>query len=487
MVRCWLALRLEFTPEEAWYSGLSNHYREGVLGAEPLWPMVLKLFSYLPFSRDFAMRLPSLMLFSAALVLLFQLAKELFNTRSALICWFLVHLPPLVFLQGFLATPESLLLFASVNAMILTRLLWRYPSFINATLAGAWIGAMGLFSLPSLVSVPCAMLSFFFFLDPSPARRKLMWGWFLGSFFVVALGLWICSLLIENPNLPPLPLGSWKEIWQNLAQPAELFRPATLLFACVGGLLALFSRFPLRPRVAEPEAIFFVLVWFLPSLVVVLASVIFFNGSLRIPLHAWFWLCLLAGAGFGRLRKVELVVGLMLIMAGFSLLKLDQITLNLRARKNNLSQAWEPLLSEGSQKQSPLFAHKQWRYLKRDLNNLGAKEPFFIIAKNWKEGALLMHYLQKPVFVLERQTGYEMALWQHSPKELGNNALFISLNPERAWLKELESHFSKILENSRVHRVIDGVREVGTFYAYSCLDLKRPFFPKSLDEKKTQE
>jgi dolichol-phosphate mannosyltransferase len=176
---------VELLPEEAYYWNYAQHLDIGYLDHPPMVAWLIRLGTAVFGDTELGVRAGAVLCGTVASVFVYQLTRNLFDSRSALTALLLMQLLPFCFCSGFLMTPDAPLTAA-----------WAATLFFleRALIAGrsaAWWGAGVSLGLGLLSKYTIAMLvpAAFIFMLVDPDARRWLRHWTPYAAGVLALAL----------------------------------------------------------------------------------------------------------------------------------------------------------------------------------------------------------------------------------------------------------------------------------------------------------
>ncbi len=265
---------LELAPDEAQYWDWSRDFAFGYFSKPPMIAWVIGLASSVCGSGEACLRLPSPLLHGATSIVLFFLARSLFDTKTGF--WVGVTyclLPGISFSSGLISTDVPLLFFWSVSLLSFERVLaTRKPVWF--AVFGVALG-LGFMSKYAMIYFPLGMA---LFVLVSPADRKILADFRLYA----ALGL---ALLILAPNLlwnanndfttfsHTAANANWRDVTFNFEGTFDFLADQIAIIGPLFFLALIYLSFrTLANFGAQERGVLYVLPFVLPPLVIILGQ-----------------------------------------------------------------------------------------------------------------------------------------------------------------------------------------------------------------------
>lgn len=187
LLRVALALFLPVTYKEAYFWEWSRYFDWGYLDHPPMVAWLIGLTSFLPLDPTaFLIRLPSLLLGTCSLFLIYKVALEFFqDTSLALHAAFIATCVPVLNAVGFLILPDSPLIFFQLLFLLTIAKLFREPQWWMWGVLGVVLGL----ALLSKFMILFSILGLALFLLSDTQKKPSFLPWILSGLFAFTLSL----------------------------------------------------------------------------------------------------------------------------------------------------------------------------------------------------------------------------------------------------------------------------------------------------------
>ena len=157
-VRLFFSSKIGIHSDEALSALLCDNYNQNPFASFPLFSYLLQPFRSL--EAPHLLRLPSIIIFSFSLLILYNLARRLFSSSAGLLTVIIIHLLPLHLIIGASATEHSVIFFIFCALWASARAFQKSPSAFSALLPGILFGVgLCLSPLFILCAIPLCSIS----------------------------------------------------------------------------------------------------------------------------------------------------------------------------------------------------------------------------------------------------------------------------------------------------------------------------------------
>lgn len=473
--RLFMALFLDISNEEAYYRTILFHHNDDRHFESPLFQWIYYLFGQL--DNQYWLRIPSVLIFSAVIVLIKKIGDKLYNPESSLYAVALFHFIPFMIINGTFSTPHALILFFFLLFWNITLTFFDKPSRLRAFYLGLVLMA-GYLTNPVF---PVVLIPFFMELHLRGMLKIFIRKQALHFFCAMSPLVLMWRFLDEYSLWSSLQDSMIKINIHTYMQSVILwFSPWFLLAISIFVLKMFFEHIHLRgdARTGTRSC----MVWSLPLLMTLFLwkfqqnSMIFvmlgFIGMLfmfsycictvKKGLDAIFWKSITATCC---LLSLFFVLGLQKFMIEGYRFPNDKAL----AKKMPITNSLKQVIRD---------EYEDTLGIQTFLNSWKKNEPKdldFMFTTSWQLSSQLNAFASQPVLCFAEQQLRGYAFWNKSQSLIGKNGYLVIKKGEMdSILESIKPYFREIRHFTRIK--IERNQEILTeFVVLRCISLTRPF------------